>query len=164
MNKVYILLGGNLGNREKLFSEAREMIRNEIGAITKLSSIYETESWGFNTEQLFLNQVILIETEYSAIDTLSLLLNIEKQLGRKRSSNNYESRSIDLDILFFNDTINNSKELQVPHPRLHQRMFTLVPLNEIASQKIHPVFNEKISTLKEKCSDKSKVNLFKLVN
>jgi len=140
------------------------MIRNEIGAIIKLSSIYETESWGFNTEQLFLNQVILIETDCNAIDTLSLLLNTEKQLGRKRSSNNYESRSIDLDILFFNDTINNSKELQVPHPRLHQRMFTLVPLNEIASQKIHPVFNEKISTLKEKCSDKSKVNLFKLVN
>lgn len=154
-------MGGNLGNREKTLSEARKMIGKEIGEIMKVSSIYETEAWGFITDQPFLNQVILVETEYSAVHTLKLLLSLEKELGRKRTSNSYDSRVIDLDILFYNETIISSEQLNLPHPRLHQRQFTLVPLNEIASQKIHPVYNERICRLMEECLDPSKVRVFK---
>ncbi len=161
MNKVYILIGGNLGNREKTFSQAREMICKKIGGITNMSSIYETEAWGFKSDQAFLNQVILCQTKNSAISTLTLLLNIEKKIGRKRTSINYESRAIDLDILFYNDAVINLKQLQIPHPKVHLRMFTMIPLNEIASQKTHQVFNEKICILMKNCPDTSKVNLFK---
>lgn len=158
------MLGGNLGNREKTFSLARDMIREEIGGIIKMSSIYETEAWGFNSDQTFLNQVVLINTKYSAPDTLTVLLKIEKRLGRKRTSVNYESREIDLDMLFYNDDVINLDQLQVPHPRLHLRRFTLIPLNEIASQEMHPILNKKINMLMENCSDNSKVNLFKPMN
>lgn len=161
MNNIYILIGGNLGNREKIFSEAKKLIQHDIGKIAKTSSIYETQPWGFNSDKPFLNQVILIHTEYSAVKTLTLLLNIEKKLGRNRTSENYESRQIDLDILLFNDSTIYDEQLQVPHPRLHQRMFTLIPLNEIVPDKIHPLLNEKICTLMEKCSDPLKVNLYK---
>lgn len=164
MNEVYILIGGNLGNREKVFSEAKELIRLEIGEIIKTSSIYETQPWGFNSEESFLNQVIVVETFKSAIQTLKLLLDIEKRMGRLRSLDNYESRPLDLDILFYNNSIIDNQQLQVPHPRLHQRMFTLIPLNEIDATKVHPQLNETISSLINKCTDPLLVKIFKPAN
>lgn len=164
LNEVYILIGGNLGNREKVFSEAKELIKQEIGEIIKTSSIYETQPWGFNSDQSFLNQVIVVETLKSAIKTLKLLLDIEKRMGRIRTLDNYESRPLDLDILFYNNSIIDNQQLQVPHPRLHRRMFTLIPLNEIASIKVHPQLKETINTLVDKCTDPLLVKIFKPAN
>jgi 2-amino-4-hydroxy-6-hydroxymethyldihydropteridine diphosphokinase len=105
-----------------------------------------------------------VHTRHSALDTLSLLLHIEKKLGRNRDSINYESRTIDLDILFYNNSIIRHEQLKVPHPKMHHRLFTLAPLNEIAPEKKHPVLKQTISALKEKCEDPLVVNLFNPVN
>jgi 2-amino-4-hydroxy-6-hydroxymethyldihydropteridine diphosphokinase len=155
------LLGGNVGNRENYLRNAKEMIQFKIGDIINQSMIYETEPWGFHAEQNFLNQVIEVKTEESAESTLLKLTEFEKLLGRKKISAKYESRNIDLDILFFNNDIIDLEDLQIPHPRLHQRKFTLIPLNEIASEKIHPVLNIPIKTILKDCKDTSNVRLCK---
>lgn len=161
MNEVYILIGGNTGKREFYISEAKKFIQTELGNVVSESTIYETKSWGFEAEQLFLNQVIVVKTNQNPIDTLNILLQIEIKLGRNRVSANYESRSIDLDILFYNDSIIDSNILQVPHPKLHKRMFTLIPLNEIAPGKLHPKLNKTVNVLLSECNDSLEVLLFK---
>lgn len=121
-----------------------------------MSSVYQTAAWG-NTQQAdFLNQVIGIETQNSPDVLLQGLLKIEQDMGRNRNEK-WEPRIIDLDILFFDSLILDIPELKIPHPYLHVRRFTLVPLHEIVPFLIHPVFNKSVSELLEACSDHSKV-------
>lgn len=151
----FILLGSNMGNREELLSEAIELIELRCGKVVLKSSLYESEPWGFDADNLFLNQAIAIESVLSPHDLLKELLTIEAELGRKRKENHigYESRPIDLDIIYYDDIINNDEELILPHPRLHLRRFVLTPLCEIAPGFIHPVFKESNEVMLERCED-----------
>ncbi|OQX76075.1 MAG: 2-amino-4-hydroxy-6-hydroxymethyldihydropteridine diphosphokinase [Bacteroidetes bacterium 4484_276] len=155
MHNCFLLLGSNQGNRVENLSRAMHVIRNKIGKIHRVSAIYETEAWGFESKQHFYNMVISTETELGATEALRKILEIETALGRQRKNNGgYTSRLIDIDILFFNDEIIDDPQLQIPHPRLHQRMFTLMPLMEVSPKKIHPVFGKPISELINQCTDK----------
>jgi 2-amino-4-hydroxy-6-hydroxymethyldihydropteridine diphosphokinase len=153
MNKVTLLAGGNLGERKDNLEAAIKFICKEIGGILKLSSIYETEPWGFEHEQNFLNQAVEVETEFAPEKILEKIHEFENNLGKKKRTGEYLARTIDIDILFFNDEIINQPDLIIPHPRLHERKFVLEPLAEIIPDFIHPVFNEKISKLNNKCLD-----------
>ena len=121
----------------------------------KISSSYESEPWGFETKEWFLNRVIVIETEMNPEDLLKQLLEIEHELGRERHPEieGYSSRTADLDILYFGDKIILTDTLTVPHPRLHRRRFALLPLCEVAPNLVHPVFGLTQSELLARCSD-----------
>ncbi len=155
---VLLLLGSNLGNRQLVLREARINISKNIGEIVHKSSVYETAPWGFNVSDLFLNQVIEVKTRLQPNMLLARLLEIETSMGRLRNRKTYQSRIIDLDILFYNDLVISEPDLVLPHPRLHLRKFTLIPLNEIASEYIHPVFGKTINTLLSECKDSLVVN------
>ena len=162
MNVVYLCLGGNIGNREVAMKQAIAMIEDRVGKVTKHSSLYETEAWGVSGQQAYLNCCICVETKLEATELMTLLLTIEKELGRERHpGQGYEPRTIDLDILFFNKEHMEQEHVIVPHPRLHLRKFVLIPLNEIASNFLHPVLNKTIFNLLGECKDTSDVILYK---
>jgi len=154
MIKVFLSLGSNLGNKWENLAKAIKEIEFSIGKVNSISGIYETEAWGFECKSNFLNQVILIETEIDPIHLIHFCLEIERKMGRVRSENgNYESRIIDIDILFYGESIVDDNNLTIPHPHLHKRRFILEPLNEIAPDLIHPVLEKSISELLATCSD-----------
>jgi 2-amino-4-hydroxy-6-hydroxymethyldihydropteridine diphosphokinase len=157
INKLYILLGGNLGDKRKVFSQARSKLNRLAGKITAQSAIYETEPWGFESDDIFWNQVLEISTHLSPEEVLVQTQQIELELGRIRKSDQYDSRIIDIDILFYGDQIIYLENLIIPHPRLQERKFTLVPLCEIAPELIHPVFQKSIRQLLDECQDKLNV-------
>lgn len=157
MTKLYLLLGGNLGDKKSVFAEARMILEKAIGKITAQSALYETEPWGFDSEDLFWNQVLEITTVLSPDEVLQQTQNAETGLGRIRKANQYTSRIIDIDILFYGELIINQANLIVPHPRIQERKFTLIPLCEIAPDLIHPVFQKNIRQLLDECTDPLKV-------
>jgi 2-amino-4-hydroxy-6-hydroxymethyldihydropteridine diphosphokinase len=159
MNKGYLLTGSNLGDREQYLAKARELINKECGYIVAASSIYETAAWGKSEQPDFLNQALEIDTDLLAIQLMHRILNVEKKMGRIRGEK-YGPRIIDIDILFFNDEKHNSKLLKLPHPDLQNRRFALLPLSEIAPDKIHPVLNKTIAQLLKNCPDKLDVKKF----
>jgi len=163
MSKVILLLGSNLGKRIAILENAIDAIGESIGNVDKCSSLYQTDPWGFKSEHLFLNQVISVETTLSPLDVLRGLQKIEDQLGRVRETNHYESRTIDIDILFYDNLRVDMEQLQIPHPRLHMRRFTLIPLLEVVGDFFHPVLNERLDIIVENCSDKSKVELLEKI-
>ncbi len=158
MNTTHVLLGGNLGNVEKTFTECRNIIAKEIGTIIQQSSLYQSPPWGFRAHTYFLNQVVVVQSALNAEQILQRLLQIESQMGRVRGFEvGYTSRIIDLDILFHNKEVIKTLTLEVPHPRLHLRKFTLFPLAELNSNFIHPIFNKTIAQLLSLCEDESSV-------
>ena len=157
MKVVFLGVGTNLGDREKNLKEALAGIGKYIGRIICSSSVYETEPWGFHAEQQFLNIAAKVETELIPSEILKAILILETRLGRVRSENQYSSRTIDIDILFYGDEIINSEELKVPHPLLDKRKFVLVPLCEIEPELVHPGLKTSVKSLLEQCEDKSKV-------
>jgi 2-amino-4-hydroxy-6-hydroxymethyldihydropteridine diphosphokinase len=159
MNVAYLLTGGNIGNRLDFLSNAREAIKNNCGKVLQESSIYETAAWGSENQDAFLNQVLKIETQLNPGQLLKMILQIEEKLGRKREVK-YGARTIDIDILFFNDEIIDQQGLKIPHPEIQNRRFVLIPLNEIASKTIHPVFQKSVSQLLTECPDPLEVNKF----
>jgi 2-amino-4-hydroxy-6-hydroxymethyldihydropteridine diphosphokinase len=161
MKKVFIGLGSNLGDRVENLREAKSRIGELIGPVVEESPVYETEPWGFESDNEFLNMVLCAETALSPSGLLGRILMIESQLGRIRGEARYSSRNIDIDILLYNSEIINETALIIPHPRMHERRFVLVPLNEIASELKHPVLKKSIKELLYACSDTSKVELFK---
>jgi 2-amino-4-hydroxy-6-hydroxymethyldihydropteridine diphosphokinase len=161
MNTVFLLLGSNLDDRLDLLKQARNEISSYLGPINMESSIYESEPWGFHAENTFLNQVIRIETTCSPSEILDKIYVIENNLGRKRDeSKRYTSRLIDIDILFYNDTIINEKNLVIPHPGIPDRMFTLIPLSEIEDSFIHPGNRKSIREMISECQDTLSVCLY----
>jgi len=161
MSRVYLSLGSNIGDRKQNISIASGNINDTIGRIISRSSFYETEPWGFNDENFFLNQSIIIKTTLTPETILKELMTIEEMMGRTRKEKRYASRIIDLDILFYDDMIIETPQLIIPHPLLHKRRFVLKPLAEIAPEMIHPVFKKTIHHLLAECDDKMKVELFK---
>jgi 2-amino-4-hydroxy-6-hydroxymethyldihydropteridine diphosphokinase len=152
MNKAYLLTGGNIGERESFLAKARELLTDQCGAITRASSLYETAAWGNTAQAAFLNQALELETKLNARQLIRRILKIEKTIGRVREEK-YGPRIIDIDILLFNDDITNLSFLKVPHPEMQNRRFVLMPMNEIASELIHPVLKKSISQLLAECRD-----------
>ncbi len=148
MINVFLLLGSNLGNRHLFLKEAIEHIEKDISPVLKISSVYETQSWGKTDAPDYLNQVVMLQTDLPAQIILQKILNIERVLGRSRGEK-WGSRTIDIDILFYGDAIINEPGLQIPHPELHNRLFTLAPLAEIAPGLVHPVLKSNILHLKK---------------
>jgi 2-amino-4-hydroxy-6-hydroxymethyldihydropteridine diphosphokinase len=158
MNIVYLLLGSNLDDRPAMLQRARHDISSKIGTITMESSIYESEPWGFHSKQRFLNQVIRIETNCKPLRVLDEIIRIETELGRKRnSSDQYESRRIDIDILFYNNEIISEQDLVIPHPKIQDRMFTLLPLSEMDRSIIHPSSLKSVGEMISECQDRLEV-------
>ncbi len=155
MDGVYLLLGSNLGDKRSNLQMAVEAI-SEYGDVVNKSSVYETAAWGKTDQPGFLNQVIEISCDLEPHELLKRLQQTEVQLGRQRFEK-WGERSIDIDILYFNTQVIESKNLCIPHPEIQHRRFTLVPLNEIAPQFIHPVLQQTQVRLLELCSDQLEV-------
>lgn len=153
-NKVYLLLGTNLNDRMANLEEAQRLVRQRIGPVPVASSVYETAAWGDTQQPSFLNQCIVADTNLQPLQVLKEILDIERGMGRVRYKK-WGPRLIDIDILFYNGLICQSHELTIPHPHLHERRFTLMPLKEIAPALVHPLLNKSISKLLEECPDKS---------
>lgn len=152
MTIAYLLLGANLGDRFAQVSIALQNIERDVGVVVSQSSLYETEAWGGENQPMYLNQVLIVETTMSARALLRAVQKIENQLGRTRKEK-WESRLIDIDILFYGDDCINEPDLIVPHPFLDKRKFTLVPLVEIAADLIHPVYNKTVRQLLSELDD-----------
>ena len=156
-HKTYLSLGSNLGNRLSNLQQAIHQISRNVGHVEKISSVYETAAWGFDSDD-FYNICIQVSTSLDAAEVMRQLLAIESRFGRKRSeSGEYLSREIDLDILLFNSEIIISKEVTVPHPRMLDRKFVLIPLAEIAPDVLHPTTDSSIRKCLSNCSDNSEV-------
>lgn len=161
MNTCFLLIGGNMGDRVYYLSQAIHLIKINIGRIIHLSIIYETEAWGLENQPSFLNQVLMINTYLSAEEVLIRSLHIEKQLDRVRTEK-YAARTIDIDLLLFNNDIYQTAELTIPHPRMAERRFVLEPLKSIAPTYLHPVYLKTIEQLWEECKDPLEVKKFVL--
>ena len=152
MNKVYLLIGGNIGDRLANLNTAIDRIEACCGKLLKISSIFETEAWGLKDQNAFLNQALYIETKMPALELMEKLLSIEIQLGRIRTTP-MGPRIIDIDIIYFNEEIINNPKLTVPHPRLAERNFVLMPLVEIAPNYLHPILKRTNASLLKECGD-----------
>ena len=160
MNNVFLQTGGNLGNRLQNLQRVEQLIEKEIGTILRQSSVYETEPWGFTDQPAFLNKVLHVQTTLSPTDVMSKIHLIENEMGRVRIQK-MGPRTIDIDILFFNQEAVNLPFLTIPHPFIEKRRFVLVPLSEISPGYFHPVLKKNVSLLLQECEDESVVSLFK---
>ena len=152
MSLVYLILGGNQGNRAEIISRAIDLVTSEIGPKITSSASYESESWGFKSEP-FINQIIIISTILSPTEVLSRTQQIEIRLGRIRETNGYEARPIDIDLLYYDSLVLNSKNLTLPHPRIASRKFVLMPLAEITPGFRDPSTQLTILEMLERCKD-----------
>lgn len=157
-NEVFIALGSNLGDRAENLKKAIREIELKLGAMIKQSSVYETKPWGKTNQPDFFNQVVLVHSNKSPEECLLSLLNIEKQMGRKREEK-WGARIIDLDLLYVNGTIIQTEKLVLPHPGIALRRFVLVPLVEIAPDFIHPISQKKQRQLLNECPELLEVKL-----
>ena len=152
MNVTFLLIGGNMGNREENFETAKSLLEKYCGKVIKSSSLYQTAAWGKTDQPAFLNQALQIETNLTAEELMQQILAIEKVMGRERNEK-YGPRIIDIDILLYNDEQYNSGLLTIPHPQMQNRLFALTPLAEIAATLQHPVFKKSISQLLRETTD-----------
>jgi len=156
MSLVYLILGGNRGNVVEIFSTAIELVTSKIGQKIAISARYGSESWGFASES-FINQVIIINTALSPTEVLEQTQQIESLLGRIRRTAGYEARTMDIDLLYYGSTVLNCAILTIPHPRIAQRRFVLVPLAEIAPDKKDPLTGITVQEMLQRCTDPLKV-------
>lgn len=133
MHKVYLSLGANIGNRKQTILQAIQMINEKIGIVSRRSSLYETEPWGFSSDNMFINAAVCCDTLLNPYAVLNATQQIEKTLGRTSKSHNgeYHDRVIDIDVLLYDDLEIDTPELKIPHPLMHERDFVMKPLKEI---------------------------------
>lgn len=160
MSIAYLLTGSNLGQRQENLCLALTALDGDAGKVQALSAVYESPPWGFEHPNAFLNQAIRLDTTLSPQELLKVILNTETALGRQRNDHGYAARTIDIDILFYDDLILTDKNLSIPHPRFHERRFALMPMADIAAGLIHPVLKKTVKELLDSCSDHSKLSLF----
>ena len=161
MNIVFLQLGSNLGDREHLLKDAITVIKNRVGDIVEFSKVYESAPWRVEGQENYLNQILKVKTTLLADEVLSVVLDIEKQLGRVRFEK-WGERLMDIDIIFYNDSIIETPDLCVPHKHLHERMFVLTPLHNIAPEMIHPKYNKTVEELLNICNDTELVKEYAL--
>ncbi len=149
MKKAYLSLGSNIGDKKQNIEIAKKHLQNECGNITLVSDYFETEPWGFSSENNFINIALELETKLSPIGLLNKVLNIEREIGRvrKKNTNKYNDRLIDIDIVFYENEIIKTPDLIIPHPLMHKRLFVLQPLSQIIPDFIHPIFKKSIKHL-----------------
>ncbi len=157
LNRVFLGIGGNLSDRLGNLRRAVELIGERIGKIEKVSSVYLSEPWGFKHAKYFTNIVAEVYTAFSADEVLTKAFEIETELKRTRSGNGYEGRTMDIDILFFNSEIINTERLIVPHPHICQRLFVLLPMQEIEPDFVHPQNDMTMKELAKICNDAGKI-------
>jgi 2-amino-4-hydroxy-6-hydroxymethyldihydropteridine diphosphokinase len=155
---VYLLLGSNLGDRKRILSAASVQLEEAVGPLLSSSALYEPSPWGLTNQPAFLNQVLCLETQLSPEEVLQQTQRVENQLGRERKEK-WGARLIDIDILYYGQQIIRTDRLTVPHPFLHERRFTLVPLAQIAPDFVHPVLGLSNLILLEQCEDTGEVKM-----
>jgi len=159
---VVLLLGSNIEPRKEYLDRAIEILKEDIGTMTNVSKIYQSEPWGFEAKVRFLNMAIVFNTDKSAKEVLTICLKTEQRLGRERKiESGYASRKVDVDVLYYGDEIVNQPELIIPHPRLHLRRFALIPLTDVVPDMVHPILKKNQTELLDECKDKLGVELFK---
>jgi 2-amino-4-hydroxy-6-hydroxymethyldihydropteridine diphosphokinase len=157
---TYILsLGGNIGNVDANFRMALESVKKAGHEVVRCSEIYVSEAWGFASADLFRNMVAEVKSPLPPFEMLTFLQNVEQSLGRthKTIDGYYESRSIDIDIIFCNDEVISTPRLTIPHPLMHRRNFVLQPMLEFWADWEHPVLHQSIATLARQSDDNSKI-------
>ena len=165
MTTVYLGLGSNVGDREGYLRRAVSALSHlEACGIRSLSSIYETEPWGNRQQGLFLNQVVAMDATLNPATLLEHCQAIERSLGRRSGGKRWGPRTVDIDMLLFGEEIVKNDVLQIPHPRLAERQFVLVPLHEIAPEIRVPGLEETVENLLRSCPDSGHVRLFKKID
>lgn len=145
---AYLALGTNIGNKRRNMITAAALLAERVGDVLALSGFYETEPWGFQSENTFLNAALQLDTSLSPLELLKATQEIEMEMGRTQKSNGaYHDRIIDIDILLYEDLVLQTPELTLPHPLMHERLFVMEPLAEIAPNVIHPVFKKPVISL-----------------
>ena len=157
MKQIYISLGSNLGQRERYLDEAIKLIQNRIGGLERVSRYYESEPWGFSSENRFCNCCLALRSALDPLLLMDQLLEIEKEMGRTRAGVGYSDRMIDIDMLLYGDMQLDSPRLTLPHPSMGDRKFVLAPLAEIAPEAIHPLSRKSIAQMLQACTDHSVV-------
>jgi 2-amino-4-hydroxy-6-hydroxymethyldihydropteridine diphosphokinase len=161
MNEAYLILGGNIPDRMEYLNWAIFELKQKNIQIVAKSNIYETDAWGSDSTFSYLNMVLKIRTEINAEMLLDQVLEIEKKIGRERNVNHKNAdRTIDIDILFFNDKIIETSTLVIPHPRMHLRNFVLKPMMDIAHNFVHPILKKTIESLYLQCEDMLEVRFY----
>ena len=153
---AYLLLGSNMGDREGFLAFGRKEIESRTGKILKTSSIYETEAWGVSDQAPYMNTALFLETGLDPESLITVFRRIEHEAGRT-DQKKYAPRTLDIDILFYDDLVMKSENLIIPHPRLHLRRFALVPLAEISPGIVHPLLNQSVEELLAACTDQLRV-------
>jgi 2-amino-4-hydroxy-6-hydroxymethyldihydropteridine diphosphokinase len=158
MHNVVVLLGANTGEILPTFEACLLQLKEKGYKVENSSFIYQSKAWGYESENPYYNQVLIVKTSNHPHQVLEDLLEIEKMLGRTRSGSGvYEDRAIDIDILFYDSLVLNEPRLIIPHPRLHLRNFCLTPLAELLPNFVHPVLHLTISELLSQCPDQAEV-------
>jgi 2-amino-4-hydroxy-6-hydroxymethyldihydropteridine diphosphokinase len=153
---IYLLLGANLGDRVATLKQATNLINDRVGVVVQESALYETAAWGVTNQPSFLNQVLAVETELKPEELLRQTQAIEQELGRVRLER-WGARVIDIDVLYYDQLVWQTTTLTVPHPYLHQRRFTLVPLADIAPSFVHPILGKTNQKLLTEVTDSGQV-------
>ena len=145
---AYLALGTNIGNKRRNMITAAALLAERVGDVLALSGFYETEPWGFQSENTFLNAALQLDTSLSPLELLKATQEIEIEMGRtQKSTGAYHDRIIDIDILLYDNLVLQTPELTLPHPLMHERLFVMEPLAEIAPNVIHPVFKKPVISL-----------------
>ncbi|MDR1181957.1 MAG: 2-amino-4-hydroxy-6-hydroxymethyldihydropteridine diphosphokinase [Bacteroidales bacterium] len=164
MHKVYLLAGGNLNNTLLKYEQLSFLLQSKTGKIIAQSQYYESPPWGFSSLYPFINKAICMETTLNPVSLMKETQLIEHLLGRKeKKTTNYEDRTMDIDIIFYDNLLINTKDLQIPHPKMHLRNFVLTPMNELCPFFVHPSLKKNITTLKQECPDQAMTNPVTLV-
>ena len=152
MNKVFLLIGGNMGDRLQNLHQAIALLSAACGPVIQQSAVYETAAWGKTDQAAFLNQALVLTTSLTPQELITTILSVEEKMGRLRMEKN-GPRVIDIDIIFYNEVVMHEPHLTIPHPQLQNRRFVLVPLNEIAPGYVHPVLHKTVKELLAECED-----------